>query len=36
MATGTQVIGVYMAYDSAHHLFYSSNFNGGLWRIVID
>jgi hypothetical protein len=24
----------YLAYDAAHHVLYSSNFNGGLWRIV--
>jgi hypothetical protein len=28
--------GVYLVYDSVHHLFYSSNFNGGLWQIVAD
>jgi hypothetical protein len=28
--------GVYMGYDSVHKVFYSSNFNGGLWQIVTD
>ena len=26
----------YLAYDRAHHVLYSSNFAGGLWRIVIE
>jgi hypothetical protein len=24
---------LYLAYDSVHHLLYSSNFAGGLWRL---
>jgi hypothetical protein len=24
----------YLAYDAAHHILYSSNFAGGLWRVV--
>jgi photosystem II stability/assembly factor-like uncharacterized protein len=25
----------YLSYDSAHHVLYSSNFAGGLWRVVL-
>jgi hypothetical protein len=28
--------GVYLAYDSAHHILYSANFDAGLWRIRTD
>jgi len=24
----------YLAYDAAHHVLYSANFAGGLWRVV--
>jgi hypothetical protein len=27
--------GVFLEYDEAHHVLYSSNFEGGLWRIVM-
>jgi hypothetical protein len=27
--------GVFLEYDDAHHVLYSSNFAGGLWRIVM-
>jgi hypothetical protein len=26
--------GVFLEYDESHHVLYSSNFEGGLWRIV--
>jgi hypothetical protein len=26
--------GSYMAYDADHHVLYSSNYSGGLWRVV--
>jgi hypothetical protein len=25
--------GVFLAYDDAHHILYSANFDAGLWRI---
>lgn len=28
--------GVYLDYDQDHHILYSSNFKGGVWRIVTD
>jgi hypothetical protein len=26
--------GVFLDYDSDHHILYSSNFGGGAWRLV--
>jgi hypothetical protein len=31
---GTGEGAVYLEYDEAHHILYSSNFEGGLWRVV--
>jgi len=28
--------GLFMAYDSVHHVVYSSNFCAGLWRVVVQ
>jgi hypothetical protein len=34
--TGSKQGAIYLEYDEAHHILYSSNFTGGLWRLVVS